>query len=47
VFLVLAFGSLQFLQQQRHGTTGIVRLSIPVIAWLLYRDEQIGIPVCT
>jgi hypothetical protein len=42
----LAFGSLQFLLPQMIGTTWMVLLSIPVIAWLRCRDEQIGTAVC-
>jgi uncharacterized PurR-regulated membrane protein YhhQ (DUF165 family) len=47
VFLFLAFGSLQFLLPQIIGKTWMVLLSIPVIAWVRRRDEQIGMPVYT
>jgi queuosine precursor transporter len=47
VFLFLALGSLQFLLPQIIGKTWMVLLSIPVIAWVRRRDEQIGMPVYT
>jgi uncharacterized PurR-regulated membrane protein YhhQ (DUF165 family) len=47
VFLFLAFGSLEFLLPQIIGKSWMVLLSIPAIAWLRRRDEQIGMPVYT
>jgi uncharacterized PurR-regulated membrane protein YhhQ (DUF165 family) len=40
VFLLLAFGSLEFLPGQVIGKAWMVVLAIPVIAWLKERDEQ-------
>jgi uncharacterized PurR-regulated membrane protein YhhQ (DUF165 family) len=47
VFLLLAFGSLEFLLPQILGKAWMVLLSLPVMAWLRQRDERIGMPVCT
>jgi uncharacterized PurR-regulated membrane protein YhhQ (DUF165 family) len=47
VFLLLAFGSLEFLLPQIIGKVWMVLLSIPVMAWLRGRDERIGMPVRT
>jgi len=43
VFLLLAFGSLEFLLGQVIGKTWMVLLSIPFVAWLRRRDERLGI----
>lgn len=46
VFLLLAFGSLEFLLAQVIGKAWMVMLALPVIAWLRQRDERVGLPVC-
>ena len=43
VFLLLAFGSLEFLLGQIVGKAWMVLLSIPFVAWLRRRDERLGI----
>jgi len=42
VFLWLAFGSLDFLLGQIVGKAWMVLLSIPFVAWLRRRDDQLG-----
>lgn len=43
VFLMLAFGSLNYLSGQIAGKTWMVLLAIPLIAWLRRRDERLGL----
>jgi queuosine precursor transporter len=43
VFLVLAFGSLQFLLGQVVGKALMVLVAIPVLAWLRARDQRLGL----
>ena len=43
VFLWLAFGSLDFLGGQIVGKAWMVRLSIPLVAYLRRRDERLGL----
>jgi uncharacterized PurR-regulated membrane protein YhhQ (DUF165 family) len=42
LFLLLAFGSLEFLGGQVLGKAWMVLLSLPVIHWLRRRDERLG-----
>ena len=43
VFLMLAFGSLNYLSGQSAGKAWMVLLAIPFIAWLRRRDERLGL----
>jgi len=43
VFLMLAFGSLNYLSGQIVGKAWMVLLAIPLIAWLRRRDERLGL----
>ncbi len=43
VFLMLAFGSLNYLSGQIAGKAWMVLLAIPFIAWLRRRDERLGL----
>lgn len=43
VFLMLAFGSLNYLSGQIAGKAWTVLLAIPLIAWLRRRDERLGL----
>jgi queuosine precursor transporter len=43
VFLLLAFGSLQFLAGQVVGKAWMVLLALPLIHWLRLRDDRLGI----
>ena len=43
VFLLLAFGSLDFLLGQVVGKSWMVLLSIPFVAWLRRRDARVGL----
>lgn len=43
VFLMLAFGSLDYLAGQIVGKAWMVLLVIPLIAWLRRRDERLGL----
>ncbi len=43
VFLMLAFGSLNYLSGQIAGKAWMVLLAIPLIAWLRRRDERLGL----
>ncbi len=43
VFLLLAFGSLEFLLGQVIGKAWMVVLAIPAISWLRSRDERLGL----
>ena len=43
IFLLLAFGSLQFLPGQIIGKSWMVLLSIPLIVYLRRRDERLGL----
>lgn len=43
VFLLLAFGSLEFLSGQIVGKLWMVLLSIPFVAYLRRRDERLGL----
>ncbi|MBV9557180.1 MAG: VUT family protein [Pseudolabrys sp.] len=43
VFLLMAFGSLEFLPGQVIGKAWMVLLSIPFVAYLRRRDERLGI----
>jgi hypothetical protein len=43
VFLLLAFGSLDFLAGQVVGKLWTVLASLPLVAWLRRRDERIGL----
>lgn len=42
-FLLLAFGSLDFLAGQVVGKLWMVLLALPVLAWLRARDERLGL----
>ena len=42
VFLLLAFGSLEFLAGQVVGKLWMVLASLPFVAWLRRRDERLG-----
>ncbi|MBD0276128.1 MAG: VUT family protein, partial [Acetobacteraceae bacterium] len=43
VFLLLAFGSLEFLAGQVVGKLWMVLASLPLVAWLRRRDEKLGL----
>ncbi len=43
VFLLLAFGSLDFLAGQVVGKLWMVLASLPLVAWLRRRDERLGL----
>ena len=43
VFLLLAFGSLSFLEGQIIGKAWMVLLALPAVAWLRRRDERLGL----
>jgi uncharacterized PurR-regulated membrane protein YhhQ (DUF165 family) len=43
VFLLLAFGGLDFLAGQVVGKLWMVLLAMPVLAWLRARDERLGL----
>jgi queuosine precursor transporter len=43
VFLLLAFGSLDFLLGQIVGKTWMVMATIPILWWLRIRDQRIGL----
>jgi uncharacterized PurR-regulated membrane protein YhhQ (DUF165 family) len=43
VFLLLAFGNLDFLGGQIIGKAWMVLFALPLIAWLRQRDERIGL----
>ena len=43
VFLVLAFGSLSFLEGQVLGKAWMVLAALPAVAWLRRRDERLGL----
>ena len=43
VFLLLAFGSLEFLTGQVVGKLWMVLASLPLVAWLRRRDERLGL----
>jgi uncharacterized PurR-regulated membrane protein YhhQ (DUF165 family) len=43
IFLMLAFGSLAFLEGQIIGKAWMVLLALPAIAWLRRRDERLGL----
>ena len=43
VFLLLAFGSLEYLAGQVIGKLWMVLASLPLVAWLRRRDERIGL----
>jgi queuosine precursor transporter len=43
VFLLLAFGSLQFLAGQVIGKAWMVLLALPFIHWLRLRDDRLGV----
>lgn len=43
IFLILAFGSLDFLLGQVVGKAWMVLLSLPAIAWIRSRDSRLGI----
>ena len=43
VFLMLAFGSFNYLSGQIAGKAWMVLLAIPFIAWLRRRDERLGL----
>jgi uncharacterized PurR-regulated membrane protein YhhQ (DUF165 family) len=43
VFLMLAFGSLDYLAGQIIGKTWMILLALPLLAWLRQRDERRGI----
>lgn len=43
VFLVLAFGNLDFLFGQVIGKAWMVALATPILAWLRHRDERLGL----
>ena len=43
VFLLLAFGSLEYLAGQVVGKLWMVLASLPLVAWLRRRDERLGL----
>jgi apolipoprotein N-acyltransferase len=43
VFLMLAFGSLDYLAGQILGKFWMILLALPLLAWLRQRDERRGI----
>ncbi len=43
VFLLLAFGSLDFLAGQVVGKLWMVLVALPLVAWLRRRDERLGL----
>jgi len=43
IFLMLAFGRLDFLPGQVLGKSWVVVLSLPLVAWLRRRDERMGL----
>ena len=43
LFLQLAFGNLEFLPGQVVGKAWMVLLSLPFVAWLRHRDDQVGL----
>ncbi len=45
VFLLLAFGTLEFLLGQVIGKAWMVLLAVPLISWLRDRDERLGTAV--
>ena len=45
VFLLLAFGTLEFLLRQVIGKAWMVLLAVPLISWLRDRDERLGTAV--
>jgi uncharacterized PurR-regulated membrane protein YhhQ (DUF165 family) len=42
-FLLLAFGSLEYLAGQVVGKLWMVLASLPLVAWLRRRDERLGL----
>src|SRR3712207_911169 len=43
VFLLLAFGSLDYLAGQVVGKLSMVLAALPLVAWLRRRDERLGV----
>ena len=43
VFLLLAFGGLDYLAGQVVGKLWMVLASLPLVAWLRRRDERLGL----